>query len=73
MTLVPIVCATAVPITTGPARLTTSSRAATEGVITRPEVNDARRFPPSLKPDIRPNKQAATSGANASRLNGAES
>jgi uncharacterized OsmC-like protein len=37
--------------------------------MTRPEVNDARRFPPSLKPEIRPNKHAATSGATASRLN----
>ena len=41
--------------------------------MTRPDVNDARRFPPSLKPEIRPNAQAATSGASARRLKRAAS
>src|SRR6266852_9369808 len=34
----------------------------------RPEVNDAIRLPPSLKPETRPNKPAAASGATAARL-----
>src|SRR6266550_3561245 len=68
MTLVPIVRATAVPRTSGPRRQTSSRNAAMGGVMTRPEVNDARRFPPSLKPETRPNAQAATSGASAKRV-----
>src|SRR6266849_4188532 len=68
MTFVPIVWATAVPITSGPATLNRSSAAATRGVIRRPEVNDAIRLPPSLKPETRPNKPAAASGATAARL-----
>jgi hypothetical protein len=43
------------------------------GVMTRPDVNDARRFPPSLKPETRPNAQAATSGASAKRVKRAAS
>jgi hypothetical protein len=38
------------------------------GVITRPEVKEARRFPPSLKPEITAKAHAATSGAADSRL-----
>src|SRR5260370_20761057 len=68
MTFVPIVWATAVPITSGPATLNRSSAAATRGVMRRPEVNDAIRLPPSLKPETSPNKPAAASGATAARL-----
>src|SRR5260370_11689918 len=68
ITFVPTVWATAVPITSGPATLNRSSAAATRGVMRRPEVNDAIRLPPSLKPETRPNKPAAASGATAARL-----
>src|SRR5258707_126177 len=57
MTFVPIVCATAVPRTSGPARHTSSRMAAIGGVIMRPDVNEASRLPPSLNPEIRPNKR----------------
>ena len=66
MTFDPTVCATAVPRTRGPARLTKSSSAATRGLITRPDVNEAIKLPPSLKPETSPNIAAATSGAIAS-------
>src|ERR1700730_7702866 len=68
MTLVPTVAATAVPSAMGPARLTNSRSAATRGVTTRPEVKDAIRLPPSLKPETSPNIEAAINGAIASKF-----
>ena len=51
-----------------PARLASSSNAATRGLITRPDVNDPIKLPPSLKPDTSPNSEAATKGPIASRF-----
>src|SRR5258708_40156211 len=73
MTFVPIVCATAVPRTSGPARHTSSRMAAIGGVIMRPDVNEASRLPPSLNPEIRPNKHGAMSASATSRLKSVES